>query len=317
MTDREFSVWLSEIAWLRKKYPGHAIIASIMDDADKPDGWHHLAKKCQDAGAHMLEINMSCPHGMPEMGMGSAIGQNPELAARVTRWTVEAVDIPVIAKMTPNITDIGEVARACLDAGAQSISAVNTVAAIIGVDLETLTPHPGVAGYSAHGGLSGPAIKPIALKAVATIAQTVEAPISGIGGITTWQDAAEFILLGATSLQVCSAVMNRGYGIIKDLEEGLRQYMLRKGFVDIRSMKGLSLDKLVDHDRLNRDVRLVSSIDQNLCTKCGLCHVSCRDAGYQAIRLAEDGRPMVDPEKCTGCALCQQVCPVRDCIIMV
>ncbi len=316
VTDRPISVWLKEIEQLRKGYPDHVVIASIMDDASKPDGWQHMAKKCEEAGAHMVEINMSCPHGMPEMGMGAAIGQNVELAARVTRWTVEAVGIPVMAKMTPNITDVGQVAKACVEAGADAISGINTVAAIIGVDLETLVPKPNVAGYSAYGGLSGAAVKPIALKAIATIAQAVNVPISGIGGISTWEDAAEFLLLGASTLQVCSAVMFQGYGIIDDLIDGLQNFMEDKDFETLQDMLGLSLGKLIEQTELSREVRLASSVNEKLCVKCDLCYVSCRDAGYQAITLKEDRTPEIDREKCTGCSLCQHVCPVWDCIEM-
>ncbi len=317
VTDRSFSIWLKEIEDLRKKYPENVVIASIMDDASKPDGWQSMAKKCEEAGAHMIELNMSCPHGMPELGMGSAIGQNPELAARVTRWTAEAVKIPIMAKMTPNVTDVGLIAKSCEEAGARAISAINTVAAIIGVDLNTLVPKPSVAGYSAHGGLSGPAVKPIALKAIATIAKAVKVPISAIGGISSWEDAAEFVLLGASTLQVCSAVMARGYGLIEDLLDGLQNYMEEKGFESISEMVGLSLEKLVGQTELSREVRLISSIKEGVCVKCDLCYVSCRDAGYQAIKLREDRIPLVDKEKCTGCSLCQQVCPVWDCVTMV
>ena len=316
VTDRSFSVWLKEIETLRQKYPDKVVIASIMDDASKPDGWQEMARKCESAGAHMLEINMSCPHGMPERGMGSAIGQDPELAARVTGWTVEAVDIPVLAKMTPNVTDVGGIARVCCDAGAQGIAAINTVAAIMGVDLDTLVPHPSVAGFSTHGGLSGRAIKPIALKAVASIAEAVDKPISGIGGLSTWRDAAEFLLLGASTLQVCTEVMIKGYGLINDLTNGLSEYMAGRGFGSISDMVGLSLGKLVGHEGLNRQPRLISSIDSELCIKCGRCFVSCRDAGYQAIKLVEDV-PEVLGDRCTGCSLCRHVCPVENCITMV
>lgn len=316
VTERQLSVWLKEIEELRKKYPEHVVIASIMDDASKPDGWHYMAKKCEEAGAQIIELNMSCPHGMPERGMGAAIGQNPELAATVTRWTAEAVNIPVMAKMTPNVTDVGLVAKYCADAGADAISGINTVGAIIAVDLETLVPKPNVAGYSAHGGLSGAAIKPIALKAIATIAQAVNIPISGIGGIGSWEDAAEFILLGASTLQVCSAVMARGYSIIEDMVDGLQNFMEDKGFDTIQDFVGLSLEKLVPLNELNRDVRVASSINEELCVKCDLCYVSCRDAGYQAISLKEDRTPVVDREKCTGCSLCMHICPVWDCVTM-
>ena len=331
VTDRSLGIWLKEIEALRKAYPDHVVIASIMDDASKPDGWVEMAKKCEAAGAQMIEINMSCPHGMPEMGMGSAIGQNPELAQRVTRWTVEACSIPVIAKMTPNVTDVGLVAKACADAGVHAISAINTVAAIIGVDLDSLVPYPSVAGHSAHGGLSGLAVKPIALKAVAGIARALNSPlpgiggawsfenrvpISGIGGISTWKDAAEFLLLGATTLQVCSAVMASGYGIIEDLLDGLQNYMEDKGWESLEDMIGLSLGKLSGQTELSREVKLASQINEGACIKCDICYVACRDAGYQAISLKEDRMPRVDWEKCTGCSLCMHVCPVWDCITM-
>jgi dihydropyrimidine dehydrogenase (NAD+) subunit PreA len=316
VTDRSFSVWLKEIGELRKKYPDRVVIASIMDDASKPDGWQYMAKKCEEAGAQMIELNLSCPHGMPELGMGSAIGQNAELAATVTRWTAEAVKIPVMPKMTPNVTDVGAVAKSCVEAGASAISGINTVAAIIGVDLETLVPRPNVAGYSAHGGLSGPAVKPIALKAVANMARAVKVPISAIGGISSWEDAAEFLLLGASTLQVCSAVMARGYGIIEDLLDGLGNYMEDRGFDSISGMVGLSLEKLIGQTELSREVRLACNIKEETCVKCDLCYVSCRDAGYQAIQLKEDRTPQVDREKCTGCSLCQQVCPVWDCVTL-
>jgi dihydropyrimidine dehydrogenase (NAD+) subunit PreA len=316
VTDRQLSVWLKEIEELRKKYPEHVVIASIMDDASKPDGWHYMAKKCEEAGAQIIELNMSCPHGMPERGMGAAIGQSPELAATVTRWTAEAVNIPVMAKMTPNVTDVGLVAEYCAEAGADAISGINTVGAIIAVDLETLVPKPNVAGYSAHGGLSGAAVKPIALKAIATIAQAVDIPISGIGGIGSWEDAAEFILLGASTLQVCSAVMARGYSIIEDMVDGLQNFMEDKGFDTIQDFVGLSLEKLVPLNELSREVRVASSINEELCVKCDLCYVSCRDAGYQAISLKEDRTPVVDREKCTGCSLCMHICPVWDCVTM-
>ena len=316
VTDRSFSKWLKEIEELRAKHPEHVVIASIMDDASKPDGWQFMAKKCEEAGAQMIELNMSCPHGMPEMGMGAAIGQNAELAERVTKWTVEAVSIPVIAKMTPNVTDVGMIAKRCVDAGAHAISAINTVAAIIGVDLETLVPMPSVAGYSTHGGLSGPAVKPIALKAVASIAKATHAPVSGIGGIADWKDAAEFLLLGASTLQVCSAVMAQGYGIIEDLLDGLRNFMEDKDFESVSDMVGVSLEKLTGQTELSREAKLASSINEKLCVKCDICYVSCNDSGYQAISLKEDRMPVVDRDKCTGCSLCMHVCPVWDCITM-
>jgi dihydropyrimidine dehydrogenase (NAD+) subunit PreA len=316
VTDRDLALWLKEIEDLRKKFPDNVVIASIMDDASEPKGWQRLARQCEEAGAGMIELNMSCPHGMPERGMGSAIGQDLDLAQRVTNWVAEAVDIPVIAKMTPNVTDVGLVAKACVDAGANAISATNTVAAIVGVDLETLSPLPSVSGYSAQGGLSGPAIKPIALKAVASIAEATDVPISGIGGITTWEDAAEFILLGASTLQICTAVMMHGYSIIDNLLDGLGGFMKRKGFANISDMVGISLEKLVPLGELDTKTRRIAHIDNGTCIQCDACFISCRDGGYQAVTRGSDKVYRVTEKLCSGCALCMQVCPVSGCITM-
>jgi len=316
VTDRPFSVWLKEIEDIRKSYPDHVIIASLMDDVSHPEGWKEMAKKVEDVGADMIELNMSCPHGMPEKGMGSAIGQDAELAGKVTKWVTEAVEIPVMAKMTPNVTDISQPAKTCVENGASAISAINTVGAIIAVDLDTFVPKPAVAGYSAHGGLSGRAVKPIALKAIATIGQAVDVPISGIGGIATWEDAAEFLLIGASTLQLCTEVMVRGYSIIEDLKDGLSNYMEEHGFASIRDMVGVAQKKMKALSDLSLQYKVVSSVDESKCVKCDICFISCRDAGYQAISLREDRIPIIDEEKCTGCSLCYQVCPVWDCVAM-
>ncbi len=310
VTDRPFSVWLKEIEDIRKSYPDHVLIASLMDDASHPEGWQELARKVEDAGANMIELNLSCPNGVIEKGMGSATGQDPELAGRVTKWVTDAVKIPVMAKMTPNVTDIAQPARACVANGASAISAINTVGAIIGIDLETFVPKPAVAGYSVAGGLSGRAIKPIALKAVATIGQAVDVPISGIGGIATWEDAAEFLLIGASTLQLCTEVMARGYGIVEDLKDGLSNYMEEHDFATIEDMVGLALEKIKNFSELSTEYKVVCSVDESKCVKCDICYISCQDAGYQAISLREDQIPIIDEEKCKGCSLCYQVCPV-------
>ncbi len=316
-TQRSFAVWLKEVEQLRKKYPQHVIIASIMDDASKPDGWQYMAKKLEEAGAHMLELNFSCPHGMTELGgMGAAIGQNQDLSKTITQWVADTVKIPVMPKMTANAADVGVIAKACAAGGAKAIAGINTVAAIIGIDLETFVPRPSVAEYSAFGGLSGLAIKPIALKSVASMATAVKLPISGLGGINSWEDAAEFLLLGASTLQLCTAVMTRGYGILGGLMDGLQEYMKRKEFNKISEMVGLSLGKLTQHMDLSREARVASSISKKLCIKCQRCFISCRDAETQAIRINKDKFPLVDRVKCSGCSLCQQVCPVPDCIKM-
>jgi len=317
VTDRRLEVWLKEIVELRKEFPDRLTIASIMDDASKPDGWREMARRCQTAGAQAIEINMSCPHGMPERGMGMAIGQDPEIAGQVTRWVKEATELPVLAKMTPNITDLTVPAGECLQAGADALTAVNTVASIAGVDLESLIPLPNVWGSSTIGGLSGPAIKPIALRAVAALAQAFEAPVSGVGGVTTWRDAAEFLLLGANHVQICSSVMARGYGLVDKLTEGLDDYMEQMGFSSVGQMTGLALKNLKKFQDLDGERRVVAHINADLCTACDACRVSCLDSGRQAILKRRGAGYEVNAKKCTGCSLCFHICPVAACITMV
>jgi len=316
-TDRPLQTWLDEIKEIKHEFPDCLLGASIMAGGDDKAAWQELTHRCQEAGADMLELNFSCPHGMPEKGMGAAIGQNPEIAEQVTSWVVEAAGIPIMAKMTPNVTDIRVPAKAAIRGGADAISAINTVAVIIGVDLKTLTPLPDVYGKSTHGGYSGPAIKPIALKAVASLASDLDIPISGIGGIENWSDAAEFILLGASTIQVCTAVMFHGFKIIEELEDGLRSFMDDHGFRQIDDFTGLSLSRMAEYNSLDRLPKMISSIDKATCVKCDLCVVSCRDAGYQALSTGDDRIPVVDKDLCTGCSLCAQVCPVWDCIKLV
>jgi dihydropyrimidine dehydrogenase (NAD+) subunit PreA len=317
ITDRSLDIWLSEIKEIKNEYPEHLLVASIMAGGNDESAWKELAAGCQTAGADMLELNFSCPHGMPEKGMGSAIGQNPEITKKVTSWVRNSVKIPIIAKMTPNITDICVPARAAIEGRADAISAINTVASVMGVDLKTLNPLPDVGGKSTHGGYSGPAIKPIALKAVSSIASELKIPISGIGGIESWSDTAEFILLGATTVQICTAVMFHGFRIIEELTDGLRGFMEDHGFEKIDDFIGLSVQKLTDHTSLDRSIKMISSIDKSTCVKCDLCVVSCRDAGYQALSTGEDRIPVVDEKLCTGCSLCVQCCPVWDCIKLI
>ncbi len=218
ITDRPLEVNFSEIAEVKKRYPKHALIVSLMVESRR-EAWHDIVKRAEDAGADGLELNFGCPHGMSERGMGSAVGQVPEYACRSPSWVKEVAKIPVIVKLTPNITDIRFPARAAKKGGADAVSLINTINTITGVDLDSFTPRPDVGGMSTHGGYCGPAVKPIALHMVAEIARDPEVgiPISGIGGISTWRDAAEFLLLGATTVQVCTAVMHYGYRIVEDM----------------------------------------------------------------------------------------------------
>jgi len=316
-TDRGVRVWLKEIGQMKKRYPDHMVIGSIMAAGSMKKDWQELTKRVQGAGVDMIECNLGCPHGMPERGMGSVCSQDPEITKHITQWVKDIATIPVMIKLTPNITDIKVTAKAAQAGGADALSTVNTVAGLIGVDLEKIEPLPSVGGHSTYGGLSGPGIKPIALRAVCEIFKATNCAISGIGGVGTWRDAAEFILVGATTVQVCTAVMHWGYRIINDLCEGLVNYMEGHKFNSITEMVGLAAQKITMHESLDRSYRIVSSIDKDLCIGCGLCYVSCQDAAYQAIKWDSKKRePSVEEEKCVGCGLCSHVCPIDYCITM-
>lgn len=317
-TDRPFRVWLKEVRELKKNYPEHIVIGSVMSTADDKKFWQSAVKKFQEAKADMVELNMSCPHGMPDMGMGAAVGNNPDMVSQVTSWVKAVAQIPVIVKMTPNITDVRLPARAAAKAGAEALSAINTVLGFGGVNLDTLDPLPNINGKTAFGGISGPAVKPIALRIIAEMAKDkqIGVPLSGIGGISTWRDAAEFILVGATVLQIGTAVMHYGYRIIQDLCEGLSDWMDEHEFKTIESFRGLILDKITTLEHLDREWKVKSHIDLTTCTRCELCYLACQDAGYQAIRLKDDKTPDVDEEKCVGCSLCSNICPVYNCVTM-
>ncbi len=316
-TDRGVRVWLKEIGQMKRRYPDRAVIASIMAAGTAKKDWQELTRRVQDAGADMIECNLGCPHGMPERGMGSVCSQDPEITKHITQWVKDAAMIPVIIKLTPNITDIKLTAKAAQAGGADALSALNTVAGLAGVDLDAVVPLPSVGGHSTYGGCSGPGMKPIALRAVCEIFKSTNCPVSGIGGVSNWRDAAEFILLGATTVQVCTAVMHWGYRIIEDLCDGLANYMETHPFKSIEAMVGQAAQKITMHEALSRDHRVVARINKDICIGCGLCHVACRDSAYQAISW--DGKkrePAVDEEKCTGCSLCSHVCPVDECITM-
>ncbi len=318
-TDRSLEVNFKEMREVKRRYPKHAVIASVMMPAEKPL-WVDLVKRTLDTGCDALELNFGCPHGMPERGMGAAIGQHPELAREITSWVKEISHVPVLVKLTPNVTDVAFVARAARDGGADALALVNTITSIGGVDLDTFTPRPSVSGRSSRSGYCGPAIKPIALFQVAQVAQSgANLPISGIGGIETWRDAAEFILLGSTTVQICTAVMHYGYRIIDDLCDGLSNYLDDKGLPNVDALCGLALPRLGAWEELNLNYKVVATIDQDRCIGCGNCYVACRDGGHQAIvARREEGRTLVevDEARCVGCNLCSLICPVHDCIIM-
>jgi dihydropyrimidine dehydrogenase (NAD+) subunit PreA len=352
ISDRPIETNLREIAEVKKRYPRHAVIASLMVESTR-EAWRDIVKRSEDAGADGLELNFGCPHGMSERGMGSAIGQAPDYSRMITEWVKEVARTPVLVKLTPNVTDVRAIARAARRGGADGLSAINTINSITGIDLDTFVPRPNVGGRSAHGGYCGPAVKPIALHLVQQIASDSEVglPISGIGGISGWREAAEFLLLGCTTVQVCTAVMHYGYRVVEDMIEGLSNWMKEKGFATIADFRGLSVPRVTEWKYLDLNYQVVARIDPTKCIGCDLCYIACWDGAHQCIHLdsglppaaveaASGARiaitpiakldsegtpavrtpaariPRVDEAECVGCNLCWLVCPVEACITM-
>jgi dihydropyrimidine dehydrogenase (NAD+) subunit PreA len=295
ISDRPIEVNLREIAEVKKRYPRHAVIASLMVES-KRETWHEMVKRAEGAGADGLELNFGCPHGMSERGMGSAVGQVPEYAQMITEWVKEAARTPVLVKLTPNITDIRVVARAAKRAGADGLSAINTINSITGVNLDTFEPRPMVDGKSSHGGYCGPAVKPIALNMIQQVnADHVDGapiPMSGIGGVGSWQDAAEFMLMGCGTVQVCTAAMHYGYRIVEDMIDGLSEWMDAKGFATVDDFRGKSLPKVTEWKNLNLNYKIVAQIDEALCIGCQLCHIACWDGAHQCIHTDRVSGPV-------------------------
>jgi len=306
--------WQREIADIKAVYPDRPLWASIMD-APVEENWQRLAESMQEAGADALELNVSCPHGMPSKGMGAFIGQNAELTGQVVSWVKKVSKVPVVVKLTPNVTDISFVAQAAKDNGADALCTINTVLGLIGVDLDTLTPVPSVGGVSTYGGYSGPGIKPIALSCVAQIAKATGLPVSGLGGLSTWQDVVEFMAVGASTVQVCTAVMWKGYSIIEKLLQGLEKYLDSKGFTHLNPIIGAALPKIVEFPQMPLAPRARASVDDT-CNGCLLCVTACSDGGFQAITGLKGEIVTIDGDKCDGCGLCAMVCPL-DSITMV
>jgi dihydropyrimidine dehydrogenase (NAD+) subunit PreA len=298
ISDRSVEVNLRELAEVKRRYPKHAVIASLMVES-KRKAWHEIVKRAEDAGADGLELNFGCPHGMNERGMGSAVGQVPEYTERITAWVKEAARTPVLVKLTPNVTDIRTIARAAKRAGADGLSAINTINSITGVDLETLLPRPNVDGKSSHGGYCGPAIKPIALNMIQQVMSDevdgAPIPTSGIGGIGNWQDAAEFLLMGCTSVQVCTAVMHYGYRIVEEMIDGLSEWMDAHGFATLDDFRGKSVAKVTEWQHLNLNYKIVAQIDESLCIGCQLCHIACWDGAHQCIHVDRVSGPIDGP----------------------
>ena len=300
--------WQDELVDVKAAYPSRPLWASIMDAPEK-NNWQRLTEVIQETGVDALELNVSCPHGMPNKGMGAFIGQNAELVGEVVAWVKEVAKIPVMVKLTPNVTDIAFVAQAAKENGADGLCAINTVSGLIGVDLDTLGPLPNVGGYSAYGGCSGPAIKPIALRCVSQIAKATGLPVSGLGGLSTWQDAVEFMAVGSGTLQVGTAVMWHGFGIIEKLTLGLSNYLDEKGFTNIETLIGAALPNIVEYPQMPLASRVRGKIDGK-CNGCLLCLTACADGAFQAITGIKGEVVTIDGELCDGCGLCMMVCPL-------
>lgn len=303
---------LADLRHLKADYPEKVLIASIMgtNEAD----WENLAQLVTEAGADMIEMNLSCPQ-MTSHAMGSDVGTNPELCEKYCRAVKRGSDLPMMAKMTPNITDMVPAAKASLAGGADGIATINTVKSAANVDLDRKVGLPIVNGKSAISGFSGKAVKPIALRFIQqlrTASGLDQLPISGIGGIETWEDAAEFILMGSTTLQVTTSVMQYGYRIVEDMKNGLMHYMAEQGVTHLSELIGLANKNIIPTEALDRDYKVYPKIDWDKCIGCGRCFVSCYDGAHQAIRWEDEERkPSVDQDKCVGCHLCALVCPVH------
>ncbi|NND22733.1 MAG: NAD-dependent dihydropyrimidine dehydrogenase subunit PreA [Silicimonas sp.] len=318
ITDRPLEVNLEEMTRIKRDFPDRALIASVMVPCEEK-AWKDILPRIAETGCDGYELNFGCPHGMSERGMGSAVGQVPEYIQMVSEWCKANTDLPVIVKLTPNITDIRHPARAAKAGGADAVSLINTISSITGVNLDTMSPEPTIDGKGSHGGYCGPAVKPIALNMVAEIARDAETrgmPISGIGGITTWRDAAEFMALGAGNVQVCTAAMTYGFKIVQEMISGLSQWMDEQGHKKTSDFIGMAVPNVTDWQYLNLNHVTKARIDQDLCIKCGRCYAACEDTSHQAISMSADRVFDVKDDECVACNLCVNVCPVENCITM-
>ena len=319
ITDRPLEVNLREIKAVKRDYKDRAMIISLMVPCDE-DSWKNILAHVEDTEADGVELNFGCPHGMAERGMGGAVGQVPEYIEMVTRWCKMHTRMPVIVKLTPNITDICKPAEAARRGGADAVSLINTINSITSVNLDDFAPEPMIDGKGSHGGYCGPAVKPIALNMVAEIARSRETrgmPISGIGGITTWRDAAEFMALGAGNVQVCTAAMTYGFKIVQEMISGLSDYMDRKGMTSTAELVGKAVPNVTDWQFLNLNYVTKALISQADCIKCGRCYAACEDTSHQAISMSADRTFTVMDDECVACNLCINVCPVDNCITRV
>ncbi|MDP6967536.1 MAG: NAD-dependent dihydropyrimidine dehydrogenase subunit PreA [Gammaproteobacteria bacterium] len=320
ITDRDLEINLTEIAQIKRDWPDRGVVVSLMVPCEE-QAWKDILVRVEDTGADGIELNFGCPHGMSERGMGAAVGQVPEYVEMVTAWCKQYSYLPTIVKLTPNITDIRSSARAAVRGGGDAVSLINTINSVMGVNLQQLRVSPATGQQGAHGGYCGPAVKPIALHMLGEIARDDQCegiPISGIGGVTDWQDAAEFMALGATNVQVCTAVMTYGFRIVEDMIDGLGRYLAEQRMSSVEQLIGAAVPTLTDWNQLDLNYVVKAQIDQNSCIKCGRCYIACEDTSHQAISSEINGERgfEVKEEECVGCNLCVNVCPVEDCITL-
>ncbi|MBR1616999.1 NAD-dependent dihydropyrimidine dehydrogenase subunit PreA [bacterium] len=307
LSHKSVQYWIDGIKYLKQKHPKKVIIASIMAPVVRTE-WQNLVRALNNAPIDAYELNFSCPHGMPERNIGMAIGTSAEISILITAWVKAVSSKPVFVKLTPNVTDITWVASAVEKAGVDGFSAINTVQGFMGINLETLEPVLNIDGYTTYGGISGEVIKPIGLKCVSQLRQKFNLPILGMGGISSWEDAAQYIALGSCAVQICTEVMINGYGIIEGLKSGLLNYLETKGFGDISKLKNIAISKITTHEKLNKNFHLYPSVDKEKCISCAKCVKICQESEHQALNF-ENNFPSLNKEVCSGCSLCSHVCP--------
>ena len=320
ITDRPLQTNLDEIRDVKRLWPDRALVVSLMVPCTEP-AWKAILARVEDTGADGVELNFGCPHGMSERGMGAAVGQVPEYIQMVTEWCKHYSKLPVIVKLTPNVANILPPALAAKRGGADAVSLINTINSIMGVDPMTLAMSPSTGGMGSHGGYCGPAVKPISLHMTAEIGRSSEMaglPVSGIGGVGSWRDALDYIALGATNVQVCTAAMAFGFKIVQDMADGLSEYMDSLGFQTTADFQGRALPTITDWQYLNLNSISKAVIDQDKCIECGRCHIACEDTSHQAITATKDGKRHFEvmDDECVGCNLCVTVCPVPECITL-
>lgn len=302
------------VRMLKKEFPEKIVAASIM--AGRKEDWQILVERLEKAGADFIECSFSCPQGNIGEDPGKMLAQSIPATELTARWVKEAAKkIPVSIKITPHVTDIVEVAKAVKRSGADALTAANSLQALMGINIRNFVPYPQLNGKSSYSGMTGPAIKPLTLRTISEIARNVDIPILGTGGASDWKDSVEFLAVGASVVQFCTAVMHYGFRIIDDLKSGMSHYLTEMEFKSVTQIIGKALPNIASHDDLPRR-KVRSRIDEIKCVQCELCYVACRDGGHIAIEQRENKIPVVNEEKCVGCGLCEHVCPVDECITM-